>query len=311
MVAPPDRAGETARPPAQMRQTFRFCARSSGSHRVVPGLPATPPLGIQKTVAPILIGTSGFSYPHWRHGVFYPEHWPASRELEFYAGAFATVELNNPFYRLPSTAAFARWRQVTPPNFCFSVKASRYITHVKRLHAAAPALRLFLARAGRLGPKLGPVLFQFPAAWRLNLERLEEFLPRLPRQRQFAFEFRHPSWFVPAVADRLRNYGAAWCHAVHPDLPPPLEVVTAPFTYIRFHAGRGEGGNFTAAELRPWARRIAGYARAGVAVYAYFNNDWRGFALADARQLLAFAPPASSLRRSAGAVPSRIRRHLP
>lgn len=251
----------------------------------------------------ILIGTSGFSYPHWRHGVFYPERWPAARELEYYAERFPTVELNNPFYRLPRAETFAAWSRRVPEGFVFAVKASRYITHIRRLHAAGPALRLFLRRAEKLGGKLGPILFQFPSAWRINLERLESFLPLLPPRRQFAFEFRHESWFVPPVFELLRAHGAAWCQAIRPDLPPPPKVITAPFTYLRFHSGTGEGGNFTEAELRAWARAVRAQSR-GAAVYAYFNNDWQAFALANARRLTqlsraaAGAPGGRKLARS-------------
>lgn len=233
----------------------------------------------------ILIGTSGFCYPHWRKGVFYPVGWPQSRELEFYAQRFATVELNNPFYRLPAPETYDQWRERVPRGFCFAVKASRFITHIKRLHEVGPPLKTFMAGARHLRSKLGPVLFQFPSQWSLNLDRLAAFLPLLPARRRFAFEFRHASWFASPVYELLRRHRAALCLAVRPDLPPAPDVTTAPFTYIRFHSGTGNGGRFTLAELRPWASRIRRFTRAGIAVYAYFNNDWQGFALANAREL--------------------------
>lgn len=231
------------------------------------------------------IGCSGFSYPHWRGGVFYPPRWPVKRELEFYARQFDTVELNSPFYRLPSAATFRRWAAGTPPGFEFAVKASRYITHMLHLRGAAPALRTFLQRARQLGPKLGPVLFQFPSSWGVHLDRLEAFLPALPTRYYFAFEFRHAAWFTPPVYAALQRRSAALCWAVHPSLPPPPLVATAAFVYLRLHAGRGRDGGFTPAELRHWAKVLSQQRATGRAVYAYFNNDSRGCAVRNARSL--------------------------
>lgn len=231
------------------------------------------------------IGCSGFSYRHWRGGVFYPPRWPVKRELEFYAQRFDTVELNSPFYRLPSAATFRRWAAGTPSGFEFAAKASRYITHMLHLRNAAPALRTFLQRARRLGPKLGPVLFQFPSSWGLQLDRLEAFLPALPARHRFAFEFRHAAWFTPSVYAALQRHGAALCWAVRPDLPSPPLVATTSFVYLRLHAGRGCDGGFTPVELRHWAGVLSQQRAAGRAVYAYFNNDWQGCAVRNARSL--------------------------
>lgn len=224
--------------------------------------------------------------------MFYPAGWPQSRELEYYAGRFSTVELNNPFYRVPTTETFAAWARRAPAGFCFAVKMNRSITHFHRLANAAAPLAEFLRRAEKLGDKLGPILLQFPARWRVNRPRLRAFLPLLPRGLRFAFEFRDASWLQPGVYADLRERGAALCLAIRPDLPPPPEELTADFTYARFHGGREAEGNFGESELRTWARRLRRYA-ARATVFAYFNNDQRGFALANARRLRALLGAAA------------------
>jgi uncharacterized protein YecE (DUF72 family) len=234
----------------------------------------------------VWIGTSGFVYPHWRNGVFYPPGLPQKEELEFFARSFRTVELNNPFYRLPERETFAGWRRRTPPDFRFAVKASRYITHIRKLKEAREPLRTFLDRARGLGAKLGPVLFQFPSAWGVDLERLRRFLKLLPKRREFAFEFRHPSWLAQPVYDLLHEYKAALCLAVRQTMSPEQEIVTADFTYIRMHSGTGCDGDFTGAELGKWAARIRRFLQAGIRVYIYFNNDQHGFAVRNALDLM-------------------------
>jgi uncharacterized protein YecE (DUF72 family) len=238
----------------------------------------------ERPQAPLWIGTSGYVYPHWRHGVFYPEGLPPRDELAWYAARFGTVELNNPFYRLPETATFARWRSAVPPGFRFAVKASRFITHVKRLREPAEPLRLLLERAGALGDGLGPILFQLPPTFHADTRRLEEFLGELPPGLQWVLEFRHPSWHAPEVYHLLGQAGVALCipvgGRVHPDL-----VTTAPFTYIRMHAGAGPDGGFTDDQLRAWAGRVRALRQAGKKVYVYFNNDREGHAVRDAERL--------------------------
>jgi len=234
----------------------------------------------------VWIGTSGFVYPHWRNGVFYPPGLPQKEELAFFAQSFRTVELNNPFYRLPEKETFTGWRRRTPPDFRFAVKASRYITHIRKLKEAEEPLRTFLDRARGLGAKLGPVLFQFPAAWGVDLERLRRFLKVLPKGREFAFEFRHPSWLAQPVYDLLREYKAALCLAVRQTMSPEQEIVTAGFTYIRMHGGTGRDGDFTRPELEKWAARTRGFLQAGARVYIYFNNDQHGFAVRNALDLM-------------------------
>jgi uncharacterized protein YecE (DUF72 family) len=230
----------------------------------------------------VWIGTSGYVYKHWRNGVFYPPGLPAKEELPFYAQHFRTVELNNPFYRLPPRATFVSWRRRTPDDFLFAVKASRYITHIKKLKDAGPPLRLFLHQASGLGKKFGPVLFQFPRTWKPDIGRLRDFLALLPRRREFAFEFRHPGWLSGSVYELLQSHDAALCLAAGPAAPQTNDVVTARFSYIRMHGGSGEGGNFTGKELRNWAARIERFRADGVKVYIYFNNDQCGYAIQNA-----------------------------
>jgi len=232
----------------------------------------------------VWIGTSGYVYKHWRKGVFYPPKLKLREELAFYAARFPTVELNNPFYRLPTEEMFDRWRDVTPPGFQFSVKASRYITHIKRLQDVEEALQLFMERARRLGPKLGPVLFQLPPTQQLDLPRLAAFLQLLEAGQRWVLEFRHPSWHTNEVYDVLARHGVALCIPVGGRLDP-ARITTAPFTYVRMHRGREPAGGFNPAELRDWARQVRSLSQVGKDVYIYFNNDWEGLAIRDALAL--------------------------
>jgi uncharacterized protein YecE (DUF72 family) len=229
----------------------------------------------------IWIGTSGYVYRHWRKGVFYPVEVKVRDELAYYAGRFPTVELNNPFYRLPTAEMFTRWREATPPDFRFAVKASRYITHIKRLHDVADALDLFMQRAAHLGPKLGPVLFQLPPNQQLDLSRLEAFLALLAGDGQWVLEFRHPSWHTSEVYRLLADHAVALCIPVGGGLHPD-RITTAQFTYLRMHRGQEPGGGFTPDELNGWAAQIRRLASVGKDVYLYFNNDWEGLAIRDA-----------------------------
>lgn len=229
----------------------------------------------------VSVGTSGYVYRHWRKGVFYPEGLPQRDELGYYTTRFRTVELNNPFYRLPTPEMFDRWRDTTPPGFQFAVKVSRYITHIKRLRNVSDELALFLDRAGRLGPKLGPILFQLPPNQQIDLDRLRAFLALLPEDRRSVLEFRHPSWHIREVYQCLTEHGAALCIPVGGGLHPD-RVTTAPFTYLRMHRGREPAGGFTREELSAWAAQIRALRSAGKEAYVYFNNDWEGFAVRDA-----------------------------
>jgi uncharacterized protein YecE (DUF72 family) len=231
------------------------------------------------------VGCSGWSYADWR-GRVYPEGVPQRRWLEHYATLFDTVEINATFYRLPCEATVAAWVERTPDDFLFSVKASRYLTHVRRLTDVGRGLERFYARIAPLrdSPKLGPVLWQLPETFRRDDERLAHVLERLPPGRH-CFELRHESWFAPDVYALLREHGAALVLGDHPERPFQQHELTASWTYVRFHHGtRGRRGNYSARELDAWAARIAGWRRRAE-VFAYFNNDWEGFAVRNALAL--------------------------
>jgi uncharacterized protein YecE (DUF72 family) len=234
---------------------------------------------------PVHIGCSGWNYRDWR-GVIYPEKLPAKRWLERYAELFDTVEVNNTFYRLPSQSAVQGWVDQTPRGFRFSLKASRYLTHVKRLRDMRQGVRRYFAAVEPLAdsPKMGPVLWQLPANFRRDDERLAAALEQLPKGRH-CFEFRHESWFCPEVYDLLRRHRVALVIGDDPERPFQSHEITTTWTYIRFHRGnRGRRGNYSDRELARWRRRIAAW-RTDVEVYAYFNNDWEGFAPRNARWL--------------------------
>jgi uncharacterized protein YecE (DUF72 family) len=235
---------------------------------------------------PVHVGCSGWVYPHWRE-LFYPKEVPQRAWLGYYAEHFDTVEINNTFYRLPQASAVEGWVQNSPPGFEFAVKVSRYMTHIKRLTMVEAGMKRFREPLGELveTEKLGPLLWQFPPNFHRDLERLTGALAALPPGRH-AFEFRHESWFTDEVYDLLRKHGVAlvigdessrWISTPH--------VRTSDWTYLRFHHGRrGRNGNYSAAEIETWARRIAQWRR-DTEVYAYFNNDWQGFAIQNARLL--------------------------
>jgi uncharacterized protein YecE (DUF72 family) len=230
------------------------------------------------------IGTSGWHYDHWR-GSFYPQALAKSGWLNFYAQNFATVELNNSFYRLPSEKAFAQWHDSVPKNFRFAVKVSRFITHIKRLQNVEEPLDNFLIRARGLEHKLGPLLYQLPPNMPRSDEMLESFLKLLPRGLSHAFEFRHKSWFDRGVFDLLRHYGAGLCAFDMPDFTTPL-LATSDFAYIRFHGSSGLYWScYSDQELESWAQRISEIAREVNSVYIYFNNDAQGFAVSNAHML--------------------------
>lgn len=255
------------------------------------------------TGARLLVGTSGYVYPHWR-GRFYPADVPARAWLAYYAVHFPTVELNNPFYRLPAAHTFRAWREAVPPGFVFAVKASRFLTHVKRLRDAPEHLGLFLDRARHLGPTLGPVLFQLPATFHCDLERLDGLLRALARQRavpglRAALEVRHPSWLAPAVIDRLADANVALCLADWRDAPV-TGITTADFVYVRRH-GAGRTGRYSDAALAADARDVRGWLRQRRDVYVYFNNDARAFAVANALRLTALVAGRRHGRRASQA----------
>ena len=228
---------------------------------------------------PVRIGCSGWNYKHWRERV-YPPGLPPRRWLEHYAELFDTVEINNTFYRLPTRTAVAKWVKESPPGFLFAVKASRYLTHIKRLTDLGDGVALFYDRIDPLvrSPKMGPVLWQLPPRFRRDDERLASALARLPPGRH-CFEFRDESWFAPDVYELLREHGAALVIGDNPNRPFQTHELTADWTFIRFHYGsRGRNGNYSERELEEWAERIDEWRRE-VDVFAYFNNDWEGYAV--------------------------------
>jgi len=232
------------------------------------------------------IGTSGWHYPHWQ-GLFYPRDLAPAAWLEYYARHFATVEINSSFYRLPSQAATRAWKSVTPAGFTFAIKASRYITHMKKLRAPRTSLRAFLTMTRALGNKCGPLLFQLPPRWRCNPERLAAFLQALPKNRECVFELRDPSWHNPEVYALLRRYNAAFCIYDLAGFESP-QVITADFAYIRLHgpAVYAYGGSYSGNVLDTWAERIRGWKQLR-RVYVYFDNDETGYAVRNALALRA------------------------
>jgi uncharacterized protein YecE (DUF72 family) len=233
--------------------------------------------------AHIRIGCSGWSYPHWRKR-FYPEKLPVREQFGYYAQHFDTVELNNTFYRQPPPDRFVAWREQSPPGFLFAVKGSRYITHTRRLAVGQSSIDLVVDSARGLGEKLGPVLFQLQANFQVDLQRLDRFLAMLPDDERFALEFRHESWLVPPVFERLRSQRIALVIPDHPKLPRSFEITTD-FTYIRMHLPP-HGVGYGERALQPWADRSIDWRQAGLNVFVYFNNDMEGHAPRDARTLI-------------------------
>ncbi len=231
----------------------------------------------------IRISTSGWVYNHWR-GIFYPKNLPQRDWFTYYAREFDTVEINNSFYRLPSADAFDTWRKQAPSGFLYAVKASRYLTHMKKLKDPEEPLKRFFERASRLGNALGPVLYQLPPNWRVNLPRLEHFLSVLPKQHTHVLEFRDESWLIESVFRLMEQYHIAHCiHDMYP-LKIPTRV-TAPIVYLRFHGSLTHGGDYPLATLKGWARRIADWHNKKLDVFVYFNNDIEGYAVKDAKML--------------------------
>jgi uncharacterized protein YecE (DUF72 family) len=232
----------------------------------------------------IHIGTSGWHYQHWK-GPFYPRDLPDSRMLEYYAQHFQTAEINNTFYRLPEKETFARWRDSVPEGFRFSVKASRYMTHMKKLKDPAEPLANLGERVATLGDKLGPILFQLPPHWKPNIERLEGFLRALPQGRRYAFEFRDPSWFGKQTEDALAERGAAFCIYDFEGRQSPRSV-TSDFVYVRLHGPDGAyTGSYGQEALTDWAESFSNWAGEGKEVYCYFDNDEKGYAAENALKL--------------------------
>jgi uncharacterized protein YecE (DUF72 family) len=251
-------------------------------------------------VARLRVGCSGWQYRHWR-GHLYPKDLPQNRWFDHYASVFDTVEINNSFYRLPEASTFAAWKERAPVGFLYAVKASRYLTHMKKLKDPAEPIARFFERATCLGRKLGPVLYQLPPRWPRDLARLEEFLRLLPRRFLHAVEFREPSWYGEETERALDRARVAMCLHDMKGSESPLRFV-GPFVYVRFHgSGAKYGGRYPDSEIESWASRLAAALQEGRDVYAYFNNEWGGHAPRDAVRLrdaiaerVNVAAPASS-----------------
>jgi uncharacterized protein YecE (DUF72 family) len=232
----------------------------------------------------IFIGTSGWSYEHWRD-IFYPRDLPQSKWLEYYIKHFDTVELNTSFYHLPKRKTFENWRKRVGDDSVFSVKGSRYITHVKKLKDCQEPVERFFGAAEGVKNSQEVILWQLAPSWKVNLERLKDFLSLLPKNWRYAFELRNETWLTKEVFKILRDFGAA---VVFQDFEhwPMTEEATADFVYLRLH-GKKElyASCYTKEELENWAKKIFNWLKNSLDVYCYFNNDMRGYAVRNAEEL--------------------------
>ena len=256
-------------------------------------------------MARVLIGTSGWHYDSWR-GPFFPEGLPLKQQLRYYADQFDTTELNGVFYRTPTPEAVTGWREQTGRDFIFAWKASKFITHWKRLSdRSVNSLELLEDRISRLGGKIGPILFQLPPQFEANADRLASFFKLLSRKRRYSFEFRHPSWYQPRILRMLAEENISLCLSDHHDAPAPWKR-TADFVYVRLHGDKKlYASGYSDEALRDWARRIRAWQRgaqpardprisrsappkrASRDVYVYFDNDMKVKAPCDAHALAA------------------------
>jgi len=242
-----------------------------------------PKIPEDKSAIKYRVGTSGWSYDHWK-GVFYPETLPASRWFQHYLAHFDTVEINATFYRMMPDRTFEGWREKAPSGFLYAVKMWRQVTHRKKLDNVGSEVSDFLKRVALLDDRLGPILVQLPPNLHRDLERLERFLPVLSREFEYAFEFRHPSWFHESVYEVLHQHGMGFCafHHVQIECPP---LATAPLVYLRFHGASGRyAGKYASEQLESWAAFAREQLAQGRRVVAYFNNDYKGYAVENARE---------------------------
>jgi len=235
-------------------------------------------------VRKLFIGTSGYSYDDWVDE-FYPLDIASNQRLNYYAEHFNTVEINNSFYNLPTKKTFQNWSDSVGGDFVFAIKANRYITHMKNLMVNREPIDRLLERTQPLGSKLGPILFQLPPQWNVNIERLREFIQVLPGNYQFVFEFRNGSWYTEEIYNILKEDNLGFCIHDHQDASSP-EMVTADFAYFRFHGPDGYyQSKYSDEELENYKLRIMNYLEEGLSVYCYFNNDFQGFAIDNAKKL--------------------------
>lgn len=232
----------------------------------------------------ILIGTSGWNYEDWE-GNFYPRNIKSSKMLSFYQRYFKTVEVNNTFYQSPTKNKLMLWKRQVGNNFTFSVKANRYITHMKNLKDPEEPINKMLSTLKILKNNLGPILFQLPPRWHINKKRLNNFLKILPPNYQYVLEFRHSSWYKSSIFDLLEKFNIAFCMHDHKDAPSP-EKITANFSYFRFHGPKGDyQTKYSKKEVKNWAEKIKRIVGKNIDVYVYFNNDYNSYAIKNAKQL--------------------------
>jgi uncharacterized protein YecE (DUF72 family) len=235
-------------------------------------------------MAEIYVGTSGWSYAHW-DTVFYPSDVKGRDRITYYSQHFDTVEINYTFYHLPREQTIKNWKNQVSKNFLFSIKASRYITHLKRLQECEPSVTKFFENIKHLNEKLGPILFQLPPSFKMEYEHLEEFLKLLPKNFDYTFEFRHPSWYVDEIYDLLKKYKVALCIT---DLGGKLSpiVTTADFTYIRLHGPtKAYKGSYGEKKVNEWKEKLLTFKKQKISSYCYFDNDEKGYAIQDATLL--------------------------
>ena len=239
---------------------------------------------MSKAKCDIRIGTSGWHYNHWT-GLFYPTQLPKSKWFEYYAKDFDTVEINNTFYQLPKQETFKNWYKQAPKKFLYTVKANRYITHIKRLKEPKESLERFFEGVRLLKGNLGPVLYQLPPNFQKDLSRLKGFLQALPKERIAVFEFRHESWFSEDTYKLLKRFNVGFCIHDLVGIPTP-QVITSDVIYIRFHGPTGKyQGNYSKSALQNWAKWIKENIKEACNIYVYFNNDINAYAVNNAKQL--------------------------
>lgn len=229
----------------------------------------------------IFIGTSGWHYKHWI-GTFYPKDMKAPEFTEHYVKYFSTVEINNSFYKLPSKETFDNWANSVPKDFIFSVKANRFMTHMKKLKDPKTTFNNLIENAVGLKDKLGPILFQLPPRWKYNEQRFKTFLEVLPRHYRYTIEFRDPSWYNDSAYQLLRENNVAFCiYELEYHLSPT--ITTADFVYIRLHGpGNKYEGSYDDAALEQWTKSIKSWQNEGKDVFIYFDNDQNGYAAMNA-----------------------------
>ncbi len=232
----------------------------------------------------IRVGTSGWYYDHWRER-FYPASLVKSKWFEYYAEHFETVEINNTFYHLPKEESLKRWYRLSPESFVYTVKANRYITHIKRLKDVSEEVGRFFERVGLLKDRLGPILYQLPPSLHKDLDLLGSFIKLVEKRQPAVFEFRDESWYSEDTFELLNQFGVGFCIHDMPGKQSP-RVVTADIMYVRFHGPTGRySGNYSKAMLKEWARWIGEHKGEVGSVYAYFNNDVEGHAIKNAKEL--------------------------